>query len=100
MQAVSTCLRVIPPSRSHDIVREHELGTMRTQLEDWTSGHRLNRYDFGGIDMLVILELDAVRGSAAVGSTGGSTGRVSTSDEIKPAPLPSIYKTKAGIKVY
>jgi hypothetical protein len=90
--------------------KSHELATMRSQLKDTTSCHRLIRYEFGGIDMIVRFELDAVAQAGAVPEIkSGSTTFKSLEDAIsgmtlgnndRQIQLPKHFESKAGIKVY
>lgn len=112
------------PAKPHPFCysKSHELATMRSQLKGAVACHRLVRYEFfGGIDILVRFELDAVTDAVAVAtkvssaSASASTKMADIGLETLPGslanmsisnkkntqlPLPPIYDSKAGIKIY
>jgi hypothetical protein len=87
----------------HCYSKSHELATMEQQLEGVVSCHRMVRYGFGGIDMIVRFELDAVA-EAAPGACNDDRSLAEamggTSVKSTLLPLPRYTEIKAGITIY
>lgn len=88
---------------------------MSPQLQGAVSCHRMVRYEFGGIEVLVRFELDAVTqqvptvksatstaGSLGVKTLAGSLSHmtISTRNGGAALKLPSGFETKLGMKIY
>ena len=89
--------------------KSHELATVEQQLERAVSCHRLVRYEFGGIAMMVRFELDAVSEAAPSShSSKADNGRVDSSAEAMQKntvistllPLSKYTEIKAGIIIH
>ena len=82
--------------------KSHEFATMEQQLEGVVSCHRMVRYEFGGIDMIVRFELDAVTEAAPRFETDDSLvdAMRGTSIDSTLLPLPDHTETKAGLNIY
>jgi hypothetical protein len=87
----------------HCYSKSHELATMEQQLERVVSCHRMVRYEFGGIDMIVRFELDAVTEAAPrFTKTNDSLADAMQDTSVKGTllPLPRYTQSKAGPSIY
>jgi hypothetical protein len=86
----------------HCYSKSHELATMEQQLEGVVSCHRMVRYEFGGMDMIVRFELDAVTEAASPPSKNDSLvdAMRGTSVESTLLPPPRYAESKAGLTIY
>ena len=90
--------------------KSHELATMEHQLEGMVSCHRMVRYEFGGVEIMVRFELDAVN-EAAPKSTKIKLENMAELDSLSSAlrgtsvrnnilPLPKSTESKSDIKIH
>lgn len=89
--------------------QSHSIATMRQKLEGAGSSHGIVRYGFGGIEMVIRFELDAVtESSPKINEGGGDVERTGLhlkplgldSSRNDPLPLPKSTETKSGIRIY
>lgn len=85
----------------HCYSKSHELATMEQQLEGVVSCHRMVRYEFGGIDMIVRFELDAVTEAAPPPGKNDSLVDAMRGTSVETLlPLPRYTESKAGLTIY
>lgn len=81
--------------------KSYHLATSRHRLQWGNSCHRILRYEFGGIEIMVRFELDSSVANATLDGHGdGSPDNTTTKNDDDLLPLPTATEIKAGITIH